>query len=134
MPSRHLDAIIQQRESAADLMVVFSDVVSYSRRRTLNQRAVIDEFTALLNSALDAQAAKYIDYMQRNDLNLRADTIRVPTGDGAAVAFSFDGLHHLAKGFSDLRLLAEWPEWTDASAPQRRILCLEEVSGGACSS
>jgi len=98
--SAHLAAIIEKRESAANLMVVFADIVSYSRRRTVNQKAVIDVFTKILTDALNAQAAKNVEYCQKNGLNFSTDIIKIPTGDGAALGFSFDGLHEIHLNFA----------------------------------
>jgi hypothetical protein len=38
---------------------------------------------------------QYIEYAQHNSVNLLDDVIKLPTGDGAAVIFTFDGLHDI---------------------------------------
>lgn len=91
--SKHLNAILTRHNRTANLQVVFVDIVKYSKRRTLTQTEVIDQFTACLTRALKALARDHIDYAQANQLNFSTDVIVIPTGDGAAVLFSFDGLH-----------------------------------------
>ncbi len=88
--SQHLDAILDKRESATNLMVVFVDIVSYSRRRTVAQKVTVDALQQCLRSALTDTASESLEYIQRNGLNFSTDVVFVPTGDGAAVAFSFD--------------------------------------------
>jgi hypothetical protein len=90
--SKHVASIIEQHNRTANLQVVFTDIESYSKRRTLNQIAVIDGFTTSLKQALNEVAKKFVDYAQSNNLNFKTDIITLPTGDGAAVIFSFDGL------------------------------------------
>ncbi|RAO08401.1 adenylate/guanylate cyclase domain-containing protein [Micromonospora noduli] len=106
MNSRRLDEIISLRESAATLQVVFLDIERYSRRRTKTQKAVVDEFTACIKVGLEKVAAENVTYAQTNDYNFGTDVIRIPTGDGAAICFSFDGLHDLHLNFA-LRVLEE---------------------------
>lgn len=104
--SRHLDQIITHHHHVTTLQVVFVDVEKYSKRRTQTQAQVIEKFTESLNEALTEVSKDYIKYSQDNDLNLREDTIVIPTGDGAAIGFSFDGIHdiHLWLGLKLLRL------------------------------
>jgi len=90
--SKHLEEIIQQHNHACTLQVVFVDIESYSKRRTLNQVSVIEAFTRALQTALQEVGKKFLEYAQSNDLNFKSDIITIPTGDGAAVVFSFDGL------------------------------------------
>jgi len=35
---------------------------------------------------------EYVEFAQRNNINFQEDIIRLPTGDGAAIVFPFDGL------------------------------------------
>lgn len=90
--SKHLADIISQHNRAANLQVVFADIEKYSQRRTLNQISVIDAFTGTLKTALSAVGREFLEYAQKNSLNFKIDIITIPTGDGAAVIFSFDGL------------------------------------------
>ncbi len=98
--SAHLDEIIDRKESATNLMVVFADIVKYSRRRTVAQKIVVDAFTECLRAAMDETAAESLPYLQRNNKNFLTDVIRLPTGDGAAVGFSFEGLHEVHVTFA----------------------------------
>jgi class 3 adenylate cyclase len=93
VPSEHLEGIVARHERVANVQVVFADVESYSKRRTQNQIAVIDAFAGCLRTALQSVATRYITYAQANNVNFATDLIKLPTGDGAAIAFSFDGLH-----------------------------------------
>lgn len=104
--SKHLNRILNQKNRTASVQIVFVDIVKYSKRRTQLQVAVIDRFTECVRMALDATAKQYIDYIQQNEVNFYADTIKVPTGDGVALGFSFDGLHRVHLDFS-LNLLRE---------------------------
>jgi hypothetical protein len=61
---------------------------------------VVDSFTACLREALNQTAKSYIDYVQANNLNFGTDVIKIPTGDGAAVIFSFEGLHDIHLNFA----------------------------------
>jgi class 3 adenylate cyclase len=106
MASAHLDAIIERKESAANLLVMFADIVAYSRRRTVAQKVVIDAFTECLQEAIDEAAAENLTYLQKNNVNFLTDVIRIPTGDGAAVGFSFEGLHEVHLTLA-LKLLAK---------------------------
>lgn len=99
--SRHLDDVIANRNRVAGLQVVFLDTEKYSRRTTIIQAAVIDAFTSCLSKALDDTAKEHIAYVQANNINFRNDIIiTLPTGDGAAVIFSFDGLHQAHLSFT----------------------------------
>jgi hypothetical protein len=71
------------------------DVEKYSRRRTVAQISVVDALTKCLKLALTEVSKQYIDYAQANGLNFDADIIKLPTGDGAAVVFPFEGLHDI---------------------------------------
>jgi hypothetical protein len=57
---------------------------------------------------------RYVSYSQANDLNLRANTIVIPTGDGAAIGFPFGGLHEIHLRFA-LTLLERTSEARSAA-------------------
>jgi class 3 adenylate cyclase len=84
---------MDKHNRVSNLQVAFVDIEKYSRRRSLTQIEVIDAFTTCFRNALNETAKHYIEYAQNNDVNFRDDIIALPTGDGAAVIFSFDGLH-----------------------------------------
>lgn len=50
--------------------------------------------------ALPDVSARYVTYAQANNVNFGADIVRLSTGDGAVVAFTFDGLHDLHLEFA----------------------------------
>ena len=91
---------MERHNQIANLQVVFSDVEKYSKRRTLTQISVIDALTRCMKEALAAVSKKYIHYAQSNNLNFQTDIISLPTGDGAATIFSFDGLHDIHLSFA----------------------------------
>ena len=100
MSSKILDNVLANRNRTINLKVVFVDVVSYSKRRSLTQAEVIDTFMVALNSALEEISQKFVKYAQDNDLNFQNDVICLPSGDGAAIIFPFDGLHDIHLEFS----------------------------------
>jgi class 3 adenylate cyclase len=119
--SKHLERIMTNQNRVSNLQVVFADIEKYSKRRTITQTEVIDRFTTCLGNAITATSQEYIKYTQTNDINLQKDIIRLPTGDGAAIVFSFDGLHnihlffamHLLKEIHDLNEKTPCPKYDD---------------------
>ncbi len=93
--SKHIEEIISKHNRIANLQVVFVDIEKYSKRRTLTQIGVIDRFTENLKESLKEVSKEYIEYIQANNVNFQTDVISLPTGDGAAIVFSFDGLHDI---------------------------------------
>jgi hypothetical protein len=93
--STHLEEIIRRHNNTATLKVVFLDIVKYSKRRSVNQVAVIDLFTIILRQAMQEVAKQNISYAQENSINFKSDIISLPTGDGAAIVFSFEGIHDI---------------------------------------
>src|SRR6266446_2885245 len=116
--SKHLAEIIQQHNRAANVQVVFVDIEKYSNRRTLNQIAVIDAFTQSLNDALHSTAKEFVDYAQKNGLNFKTDVITIPTGDGAAVVFTFEGLPEVHLFFARSLLRSSHEARTPAGCTQ----------------
>jgi hypothetical protein len=104
--SEYLDRIISRQNRTATLKVVFVDVQSYSKRRSQAQVSVIDAFMECLSKALKTTSQKYIEYTQANDMNFHTDIIVLPSGDGAAIAFPFEGLHDIHLFFA-VNLLEE---------------------------
>ena len=98
--SAHLANIIEKHNRTSSVSVVFVDIEKYSKRRTVNQIAVVDAFTACLREALQQISMSYISYTQANNLNFETDIIKLPTGDGAAIIFSFEGLHDIHLKFA----------------------------------
>jgi len=82
------------------MKVVFLDIEKYSQRRTASQIDVIDVFTSCVNKALEDLSKNNINYSQENKVNFKRDIIVLPTGDGAGVIFSFEGLHEIHLSFA----------------------------------
>ncbi len=76
-----------------NLKIVFVDITSYSKRRSQSQADVIDSFMECLEAARSETAKEYIQYCELNTINFLNDVIFLPSGDGAAVGFPFEGLH-----------------------------------------
>jgi hypothetical protein len=93
MNSIFLNKILKGQNRTASLKVVFVDIQSYSKRRSQMQADVIDSFMQCLRDALQKTSQQYLAYAQENDLNFQKDLIALPSGDGAAVALPFEGLH-----------------------------------------
>ena len=104
--SSFLSSLVTSEHSGVNLQVVFTDIVKYSQRKTTVQKKVIDTFTEITKRALHSLGQKYLSYTQDKDLNFATDIMRLPTGDGLAVVFPFEGLERLHLDFS-LLLLAE---------------------------
>lgn len=123
--STHLSNIVEKQNRISNLLVVFVDVEKYSRRRTVNQISVVDSLTQSLKKALSDVSKDYISYAQTNNLNFETDIIKLPTGDGAAIIFPFDGLHDIHLKFA-LHLLKSVSELNNSS------ICEKFNSQGWC--
>ncbi len=104
--STFLNEIIENKNQTASVKVVFVDIVSYSKRRSQAQASVINSFIACMKSALKQTAQAYISYSDGNDVSLTKDIVVIPTGDGAAVCFPFEGLSEVHLTFAQF-LMAE---------------------------
>lgn len=102
--STHLKGIYDTKKGALNLQIVFSDIVDYSKRKSTIQKKVIDNFTELNQSALENLSKNYIKYAQENEINISNDIIKIPTGDGLALIFLFEGLHTIHLDFAGLLL------------------------------
>lgn len=102
--SNHLKDIYETKKGAVNLQVVFSDIIDYSKRKSTIQKDVIDNFTKLNQNALEDLSKKYIKYAQENDINIDNDIIKIPTGDGLAVIFSFEGIQSIHLDFARMLL------------------------------
>lgn len=118
LESQHLLEIFQRHNRTCNALVVYLDVEKYSKRRTASQIEAIDSFTCALTDARDFTAKKHLDYAQRNDLNFKSDVIAIPTGDGAAVVFTFEGLHSIHLDFALEILRIAWEQRSRAPCDQ----------------
>ena len=98
--SRHLDDIIAKQYGATNVMVVFLDVIKYSLRKSVMQQLVIKAFNAVLQQSCDEISKEYAPDAQKRDLNFANDIIKIPTGDGAAIVFPFQGLQNIHLNFA----------------------------------
>lgn len=107
--SPYLDERIDRRNGICRMQVAFTDIVSYSRRKTYAQVQVIHAFMRSLEHAISDTARDVIEYANANDINIRRDVVLIPCGDGAALAFPFEGLHglHLRFALHLLRIVQE---------------------------
>jgi formylglycine-generating enzyme required for sulfatase activity len=87
-----LEDKIANANSYCAMQVVFVDIVAYSRRRSYAQVGVIHAFMNAIETALSQTARQYVDYTQKVDVQIRRDVVVLPSGDGAAVAFPFEGV------------------------------------------
>jgi len=104
MSSTMLENILSNRNRTANLKVVFVDVTSYSKRRSITQAEVIDAFMVALDSAITGISQQYVRYAQDNGSDFQKDVICLPSGDGAAIVFPFDGTHDIHLQFCKLLL------------------------------
>jgi len=100
MQSHLLDRIHTHQNRATNVKVVFADIVSYSKRRSQTQAEVVDAFMQAMRQSLDDTASRLIKYLQSNDFNFESDVIRIPSGDGAAIVFPFEGIHDVHLEFA----------------------------------
>lgn len=100
--SNHLDQIIAKHNQICNLQVVFVDIEKYSQRRTSNQVLIINAFTACIKTSIDEVAKQNIAFIQTNNINFLNDIIQIPTGDGCAINFTFDGLHNVHLKFAEV--------------------------------
>ncbi|MQW00002.1 hypothetical protein GHK46_22520 [Sinorhizobium medicae] len=106
--SKLIDGIIQNRNNSANLKIVFVDVVAYSQRRSQAQAQVVEAFMRILEQARADTAKEYLTYSEANSVNFRDDVIFIPSGDGAAICFPFDGLHDVHLVFAKKLLAANF--------------------------
>jgi class 3 adenylate cyclase len=98
--SKHLDDIIAKHHGATNVMVVFLDVIKYSMRKSVMQQRIITAFNEVLQQSCDEMSRHYAPDAQKMDVNFLNDIIKIPTGDGAAIVFAFDGLQNIHLHFA----------------------------------
>lgn len=123
--SGYLESIITNKNRTCNMQVVFVDIVSYSKRRSQTQAIVIDAFMASLKHALEETAKQYIKYSQQNNINFSTDIIVLPSGDGAAVCFPFEGAHdmHLYFAKTLISLVAKINQKNDCAKFKEQKWC-----------
>jgi class 3 adenylate cyclase len=98
--STHLDDIIAKQHGSTNASVVFLDIVKYSKRKSIMQEKVLRSFNCVLADAVAAISSMYVTESQKQNLNLSTDVVKIPTGDGAAIAFPFQGLQNIHLEFA----------------------------------
>jgi len=94
--SDYLEKIITQDNRICNCMqVVFVDIVSYSERQPYAQLNVIDAFMRSLEESISETAKEFIKYTNGKNIILRRDMIILPSGDGAAIGFPFEGVRNM---------------------------------------
>ena len=98
--STHLDDIINKQHGSTSASVVFIDVSKYSLRKSIIQQRVIQEFNRVLGATIDEIGAKHISESQKQNLNFSTDVVKIPTGDGSAIVFPFQGFQAIHLDFA----------------------------------
>lgn len=106
--SERLEYILENNNQITSLQVVFVDIVKYSARPPASQRDVIARFMACLKAALKdpGSLSDELGALVHRTPDFDAAIIKLPTGDGAAIAFPFDAVADLHLLFAK-RLLEE---------------------------
>ncbi len=102
--SPYIENIITNQNRETNLQVVFVDIEKYSKRQTHKQILVIDVFTNCLKNAVKELFSQYSDYLQTNTIEFPRDLIILPTGDGAAIIFTFSGVPRIHLDFAKIIL------------------------------
>lgn len=125
--SKLLDRAIANKNGIVNLQVVFVDIEKYSARGAVTQAGVIEIFMTCLREALGQLTSisdELADHVSKNaDVILDADVVKLPTGDGALVAFPYDAVADLHLRFAK-RLLEE--------VDRKRVPCGEFQADGWC--
>lgn len=104
--SSHLKEVFEIKKGTVNLQVVFSDIVDYSKRKSTAQKGVIDNFTKINQNSLESVSKEHTQYAQENNINFATDIIKIPTGDGLAVIYPFEGIQSIHLDFARLLLEA----------------------------
>lgn len=104
--SRHLESLIGGEHGSVNMQVVFMDIEKYSKRKSTIQRGIVENFMDLSRQALVKTSQDYISYIETHSLNFTNDVIKIPTGDGLAVVFTFEGLQRIHLNFAEKLLSA----------------------------
>jgi len=87
-----LDERLAAEQHHCSMQIVYVDISAYTRRYTHSQLLAIKAFMTVIEQALKETARHYLDFLQRADINLRRDVLVLPSGDGAAICFPFEGI------------------------------------------
>lgn len=92
---------MRRDNNVCSMQIVFADISAYSRRKSYSQVSTILALTECFKRAVETTASTYSTQFASMYVHLQHDTVVLPTGDGVAVAFPFDGLPGLAMDFVD---------------------------------
>jgi class 3 adenylate cyclase len=102
-----IEEIYKSRGAFANFMVVFVDVKSYSGRTARTQQEIVGELTKCLERALNKTTTQFKSYQRlHREIDFKKGIVKIPTGDGAAIAFSYIGHPYIHLVFA-LSLLEE---------------------------
>jgi|GEM_PF-3586016 len=123
--STYLQKKMEMPNSICYMQVVFVDIVKYSKRISLCQEQVIYAFMSSIKTALNNTGKKYYEDINHFDFNMNRDVVKLPSGDGAAIAFPFEGVPDLHISFACelLRLIDDSNKKLDCPAFRERDWC-----------
>lgn len=107
--SKTIETIFKENNQITSLQIVFVDIVKYSARSVASQRDVLGRFMTCLRTALNllpTLSTELGELVNRDIADFYASIIKLPTGDGAAIAFPFYAVADLHLLFAK-RLLEE---------------------------
>ena len=107
--SKYLDDIIDKQYGATNVMVVFLDIIKYSLRKSVMQQKVINALNAVLQQTFNDISKEYAPDAQKQELNFLNDIIKIPTGDGAAIVFPFQGMENIHLNFTSASCVSSYP-------------------------
>lgn len=90
--SKLLEKIIETTNGVVYLKIVFVDIAKFSKRRTIAQISILNNFTNLTKEAINRVEIQNLEIIKRNNYNFATDIIKIPTGDGILLAMPFEGL------------------------------------------
>jgi sulfatase modifying factor 1 len=92
---------MRRDNNVCSMQIVFADISAYSRRKSYSQVRTILALTECFKRAVETTASAYSARLAPLQVHLQNDTVVLPTGDGVAVAFPFDGFPGLSLDFVD---------------------------------
>jgi Transcriptional regulators of sugar metabolism len=76
----------------AYMQVVLVDIVNFSKRSTITQIEILDNFSKLITTAINKVEAKNLVDIKKLKYDFSSDIIKIPTGDGILIAMPFQSL------------------------------------------
>ena len=88
--SKYLENIISGETAICHIKIVFVDIVSYSKRKTRNQKILIGHFTEIVKKSIEITSKDCSTELKKRNRSFEEDIIIIPTGDGVAIGLPFD--------------------------------------------